>query len=153
MRVEESGSFEVDATPGAALAYLSDVEAVPHSLPGEVRGVDARDDGGVTVELTASHAGASEDVRLRFYVDAVDEDAGRVAYTGHGLGSRVKVDLDGEFTVEGAGDGARVEWRGAADVGGLLSSLNRGVTDAAVREKLAEAAENVRLALGERAAD
>lgn len=147
MRIEESGSFEVAASPGDALAYLGDVEALPRCLPGEVHGVEPRDDGGVTVSLTASHAGASEDVRLRFYVEEVDEAAGRVTYRGHGLGSRVKVDLDGAFSVEGSGDGARLEWEGVADVGGLLSSLNRGVTGATVREKLAKTAENVRVAI------
>lgn len=147
MRVEEAGSFEVEASADEALAYLADVEALPGCLPAEVHGVEPRDDGGVTVAMTASHAGASEDVRLRFYLEEVDEEAGRVTYRGHGLGSRIKVDLDGAFSVEGTGDGARLEWEGAADVGGLLSSLNRGVTGATVREKLTETAENVRLAI------
>jgi carbon monoxide dehydrogenase subunit G len=153
MRLEESGTFTVDASAEDALAYLTDAEAVPHCLPGEIHSVEPRDDGGVTVELTASHAGASEDVRVRFYVDAVDEDAGRVEYTGHGLGSRAKVDIDGEFRLEADGDHLQVTWRGAADVGGLLSSLNRGVASVAVREKLGETAENVQLELQQRAAD
>lgn len=153
MRLEESGTFAVEASAADALAYLTDAEAIPHCLPGEVHSVDPRDDDGVTVEMTASHAGVSEDVRLRFYVDAVDEDAGRVRYSGHGLGSRVKVDLDGEFALDETDDGIRVEWRGVADVGGLLSSLNRGVAGTTVREKLDETAENVQLELQRRAAD
>jgi carbon monoxide dehydrogenase subunit G len=153
MRLEESGTFTVDASTADALAYLTDAEAVPHCLPGEVHSVEARDDGGVTVEMTASHAGASEDVRVRFYVDAVDEDAGRVQYTGHGLGSRAKVDIDGEFHLEADGGRLHVEWRGAADVGGLLSSLNRGIASVAVRKKLGETAENVQQELQRRAAD
>lgn len=147
MRLEESGSFTVDVPPGEAVDYLADAEALPGCLPGEVHGVEPRDDGGVSVELTARYAGASEDVRVRMYVEAVDREAGRVAYTGHGLGSRAKVDLDGEFDLSAQDGGTRVEWRGAADVGGLLSSLNRGVAASAVSDKLAEAAENVRAEL------
>lgn len=153
MRLEQSGSFSVEASAADALAYLTDDEAIPYCLPGEVHRVEPRDDGGVTVELTVSHAGASEDVRVRFYVDSADEDAGRVRYTGQGLGSRAKVDLDGEFRLDEDGDRLQVEWRGAADVGGLLSSLNRGIAGAAVREKLDETAANVRGELQRRAAD
>lgn len=153
MRLEESGSFEVAAPAADALSWLTDEEAVPRCLPGEIHGVAPRDDGGVTVELTASHAGASEDIRVRFYVDDVDENAGRVSYSGHGLGSRVKVDLDGEFVLDETADGTRVEWRGAADVGGLLSSLNRGIAGVTVREKLAETADNVRFELERETAD
>lgn len=151
MRLEESGTFAVDASPADVLAYLTDVEAIPHCLPGEIDSITPREDGGVTVELTASHAGASEEIRVRFYVETVDREAGRVSYSGHGLGSRVKVDLDGEFALEETEDGLHVEWYGAADIGGLLSSLNRGVAGAAVREKLGETAENVQGELQRRA--
>lgn len=153
MRVEASGSFSTEASPSNALAYLTDVRAVPHCLPGEVHSVEDRDDGGVTVEMTARHARTSADVRVRFYVDAVDEDGGTVAYTGHGLGSRVKVDLDGEFSLVETDDGLRVEWRGVADVGGLLSSLNRGVAGVTVREKMGQTADNVASELDRRVAD
>lgn len=153
MRVEESGSFDVAASPEDALAYLTDVEALPRSLPAEVHGVEPRDDGGVTVALTASHAGASQDVRLRLDTTDVDEDAGRVSYVGHGLGSRLKVDVDGEFRLRETGDGTSVEWRGAADLGGLLSSLNRGAAEVALASTLEETADNVRLELERRAAD
>lgn len=144
MRLEESGTFVVKTTSAEALAYLTDTEAVPHCLPGEIHSVTHRDDGGVTVEMTASYGGASQKVRVRFYVDTVDEDATRVEYSGHGLGSRVKIDLAGEFSLEETEDGLHVEWLGTADVGGLIGSLNRGIADAAIRDKLDKTAENVR---------
>ncbi|MFW5918547.1 MAG: CoxG family protein [Haloferacaceae archaeon] len=153
MRLEETGTFSVEASAEDALAYLTDVEAVPHCLPGEIHDVEPREDGGVTVEMTASYAGASEEIRVRFYVDAVDEDAGCVQYTGNGLASRAKVDLDGEFHLQEDGDQLQVEWRGGADVGGILSSLNRGVASVAVREKLGETAENVQQELQRRGAN
>ena len=152
MRVEAAGDFAVDATVEEALAALADLEGLARCLPGAVHGVHARDDGGVSVELTARAGGAAHDLRVRVYLDEVDEAAGRVAYTGHGLGSRAKVDLDGEFVLEADGDATAVAWRGAADVGGLLSSLNRGVAAAAVREGLEETADNVRRALDREAA-
>lgn len=151
MRLEEAGQFEVAADPDEALAYLTDLEAVTRCLPGEVGGIEPRDDGGVAVELTARQAGASADVRVRFRVDDIDETARTVRYVGHGLGSRVKVDLEGEFALEERPDGTGVAWTGAADVGGLLSSINRGVAATVVREKLAETADNVRSALDEAA--
>lgn len=153
MRLEEQGDFAIEASREQAIDYLTDVTAMSHCLPGEVHSVDRRADGGVTVDLTASHAGASEQIRVRFYVDDSDAEAGRVRYTGHGLGSRVKVDLEGEFEFEERADEVRVEWWGAADVGGVLSSLNRGIAGVAIREKLDETAANVQSALQQRAAD
>lgn len=149
MRLEESGDFTVETTPAAAMEYLSDAESLPHCLPGDVHSVDPRDDGGVNADVTAEAGGASERVRVRLYVDDVDTDAGEVRYSGHGLGSRVKVDLEGEFTLEAADEGASttVSWRGVADIGGLLSSLNRGPAESVIRGKLVETAENVRLEL------
>jgi carbon monoxide dehydrogenase subunit G len=147
MRLEESGDFSVERSPTASLEFLADTESLPHCLPGEVHSVEPREVGGVTAEVTASAGGASEDVRVRLYVEETDAEAGRVVYSGHGLGSRVKVDLEGEFTLSENGDGTDIAWRGAADIGGLLSSLNRGPAESVIRGKLHETAENVRLEL------
>ncbi|MFB6097065.1 MAG: CoxG family protein [Haloferacaceae archaeon] len=151
MRLESAGDFSVAASRETTEEYLTDAIEVCECLPGEIHEVDGRDDGGVTVHMTASHAGASEDVRVRFYVDDSTAGDGRVRYSGHGVGSRVKVDLEGEFDFEEGDDGVDVEWWGAADVGGVLSSLNRGVAGVAIRQKLDETADNVRTALDARA--
>lgn len=147
MRLEEAGAFEVAAPPAAVIDYLADASSLVDCLPGEVSNRERRDDGGLDLELVASHAGASVAVHVRCSVDEVDPATGRVSYSGHGLGSRMKVDLVGEFEIEETAAGTRIEWRGVADVGGLLSSLNRAPAEVAVRTKLAETADNVRVAL------
>jgi carbon monoxide dehydrogenase subunit G len=152
MRLEERGHFAVSTSRETAVDYLTDADAVCHALPGEIHEVEGRGDDGVTVHLTVSHGIASEELRLRLYVDDSDAEEGNVSYTGHGTGSRMKVDLEGEFEIDETGDGLEIEWWGAADVGGVLSSLNRDIATVAVRDKLDETANNVRTNLEHRAA-
>jgi carbon monoxide dehydrogenase subunit G len=147
MRLSRSGAFEVEGSYNAAFDRLADAETVAACLPSEVRDVESRADGDVDLTVETGVGPAVEELRLRFAVERADAEAGRVEYVGRGLGSRTKVDLDGAVDVEDAGDALRVEWEGRVDLGGILSSLNRGIAREVAGEKVEETAENLRAAL------
>lgn len=153
MQLNFSGQEQVQAPPAMVWAFVSDPQRVAACLPGvqDVRVVGERE---LEVGVPLQAGLLRGTLKARVHIEP-DEDAGqvRVWISGGGLGSSLEVAAAAAVVDQGNGT-TRLDWQGAATLGGPLAKMGGKAIEPRVHAMIARTFGNMSAAIarGERLA-
>jgi carbon monoxide dehydrogenase subunit G len=144
------GQFTIDAPRSDVYAFLTDPEQVSRHMP-DVKNVVIEDADHFTVTARVGVSHIKGDVVMKLTIKDRQPPIGTTV-VGKGTGLASVVDMVTSFTLEEAGSGTVVHWRGDVTISGKLAAFGpQGLLDRIARKNVDRFIEGIRAGLADTA--